>query len=170
MTKNKSDKCEICGKKLIYATKHEDYNDLTCKFCGNIFNTNIYCEDGHYICNDCHIKGPIDIIEKICTDTNIKDPFELADLIMKHPNFKMYGPEYHVLTPAVILTALKNNEIKKSDGNEISLFDIKESIRRASKIPGGCVVFMDHVEHVWDLELQSVSSRVQPLPQISLEH
>jgi len=141
MTKNKSDKCEICGKKLIYATKPEDYNDLTCKFCGNIFNTNIYCEDGHYICNDCHIKGPIDIIEKICTETNIKDPFELADLIIKHINFKMYGPEHHVLTPAVILTSLKNNGIIKPNGKEISLFDIKETIRRASKIPGGWCSF-----------------------------
>ena len=137
MTKNKSDKCEICGKKLIYAMKPEDYNELTCNFCGKVFNTNIYCEDGHYLCDDCHIKGPIEIIEKICSETNIKDPFELADLIMKHPNFKMYGPEHHVLTPAVILTALKNNQIKKLDGNEINLFDIKEAIRRASKIPGG---------------------------------
>jgi hypothetical protein len=42
-----------------------------------------------------------------------------------------------VLTPAVILTSLKNNKIKKPDGNEITSFDIKEAIRRASKIPGG---------------------------------
>jgi hypothetical protein len=35
------------------------------------------------------------------------------------------------------LTALKNNKIKKTNGSEITLFDIKEAIRRASKIPGG---------------------------------
>ncbi|MFX1299018.1 MAG: DUF5714 domain-containing protein [Promethearchaeota archaeon] len=137
MTKNKSDICEICGKKLIYGLRPEDYSELTCNFCGKVFNTNIYCEDGHYLCDDCHIKGPIEIIEKICTETNMKDPFKLADLIMKHPNFKMYGPEHHVLTPAVILTALKNNNIKKLDGNKINKIDIKEAIRRASKIPGG---------------------------------
>jgi hypothetical protein len=56
---------------------------------------------------------------------------------MKHPKFKVYGPEHHVLTPAVILTVLKNNEIKKPDGRLVSLLDIKEGIRRASKIPGG---------------------------------
>lgn len=137
MNKNKSDKCEICGKPLIYATKSEDYRDLNCEFCAKSFDTNIYCTDGHYICDSCHSKGPIEIIEKICEESNIKDPFVLADLIMKHPNFKVYGPEHHVLTPAVILTALKNNQIKKPDGSEISLFDIKEAIRRASKIPGG---------------------------------
>jgi hypothetical protein len=133
----KSDKCEICGKNLVYATKQEEYKDLKCEFCGKVFNSNTFCEDGHYICDFCHSKGPIEIIERICEETNIKDPFELADVIMKHPNFKMYGPEHHVLTPAVILTALKNNNVKKPDGKEINLFDIKEAIRRASKIPGG---------------------------------
>ncbi|MFX0164221.1 MAG: DUF5714 domain-containing protein [Candidatus Hodarchaeota archaeon] len=137
MRKKKGDKCEICGKVLVYATKLEDFNKFNCEFCEKEFNTNVYCEDGHYICDDCHIKGPIEIIEKICEETDIKDPFELVDLIMKHPNFKMYGPEHHVITPSVILTSLKNNGVKKPNGEEISLFDIKEAIRRASKIPGG---------------------------------
>jgi len=137
MSEKKSDKCEICHKNLIYGTKQEDYRKLECEFCGYIFNSNVYCEEGHYICDACHSKGPIEIIERICEETKIKNPFELADLIMKHPKFKVYGPEHHVLTPAVILTALKNNNIKKPDGNEINLFDIKEAIRRASKIPGG---------------------------------
>ncbi|MFX1574109.1 MAG: DUF5714 domain-containing protein [Promethearchaeota archaeon] len=137
MTKDNRDKCEICGMNLVYATYQKDYKDLECKFCGKIFNTNIYCEQGHYVCDNCHSKGPIEIIEKLCEDTTIKNPFELADLIMKHPKFKVYGPEHHVLTPAVILTALRNNNIMKPNGHEISLFDIKEAIRRASKIPGG---------------------------------
>ncbi|MFX1499666.1 MAG: DUF5714 domain-containing protein [Promethearchaeota archaeon] len=137
MSDKKSDKCEICGKNLIYSTEKEGYKELKCEFCDKKFNSNVYCEDGHYICDTCHSKGPIEIIERICEETKIKDPFELADVIMKHPKFKVYGPEHHVLTPAVILTALKNNNIKKYNGNEITLFDIKEAIRRASKIPGG---------------------------------
>ncbi|MFX1374804.1 MAG: DUF5714 domain-containing protein [Promethearchaeota archaeon] len=137
MSQKKSDKCEICGNELIYVSKSEDYKTLNCKFCGKLFKTNIFCKNGHYICDDCHAKDPIEIIEKISIDSNIKDPFELADLIMRHPNFKVYGPEHHVLTPVVILTVLKNNSIKKPDGEDISLFDIKEAIRRSSKIPGG---------------------------------
>ncbi|MFX1377696.1 MAG: DUF5714 domain-containing protein [Promethearchaeota archaeon] len=137
MKEKNSDKCEICGKNLIYATKFEDYKDLKCEICGKIFKSNVYCEIGHYMCDTCHSKGPIEIIEQICAETRLKDPFELADKIMKHPNFKIYGPEHHVLTPTVILTALRNNNIKKPNGNEITLFDIKEAIRRASKIPGG---------------------------------
>jgi hypothetical protein len=137
MNEKKSDKCEICGKNLIYGTKQEDYKDLKCEFCNKVFNSNIFCEKGHYICDSCHSKEPVEFIKRICEETNIKDPFKLADMIMRHPNFKIYGPEHHVLTPAVILTTLRNNKITKPDGNEISLFDIKEVIRRASKIPGG---------------------------------
>lgn len=137
MSKKSKDKCEICGKNLVYATVPKDYRNLKCEFCEKLFNTNTFCEDGHYICDTCHSKGPIEIIEEICETTNIKDPFLLADKIMEHPKFKMYGPEHHVLTPAVILTTLKNNDIKKPNGQEITLFDIKEAIRRASKIPGG---------------------------------
>jgi hypothetical protein len=56
---------------------------------------------------------------------------------MKHPDFNLYGPEHHALTPAAILTSLKNNNIKKPDGDEVSFSDIKEAIRRGSEIPGG---------------------------------
>jgi hypothetical protein len=137
MLNNKSDKCEICGKNLIYGATQNELKHLTCEFCAKGYDTNIYCEDGHYICDDCHSRGPIEIIESICETSEEKDPFKLADKIMRHPKFKLYGPEHHVLTPAVILTALRNNGIKKPSGEEINLMDIKEAIRRASKIPGG---------------------------------
>jgi hypothetical protein len=137
MAYNKSDKCEICGKSLIYASEMDKIKHLSCEFCGESFDTNIYCEDGHYICDACHSKEPAEIIESICENTKLKDPFKLADKIMKHPKFKMYGPEHHILTPAVILTSLRNNGIKKPNGDMINLMDIKEAIRRASKIPGG---------------------------------
>lgn len=61
----------------------------------------------------------------------------MADKIMNHNNFKVYGPEHHVLTPAVILTTLKNNDVKKPNGDDITFKDIKEAIKRASKVPGG---------------------------------
>lgn len=133
----KSDKCEICGGNLIYVVSQEDFKELNCEFCNKTFYTNVFCENQHYICDTCHTKGPIEIIEEICETTTSKDPFKLADKIMSHPKFKVYGPEHHVLTPAVILTVLRNNNIKKLNGEEINLFDLKEGIRRASKIPGG---------------------------------
>jgi hypothetical protein len=137
MSGQKKDKCLICGKSLNYATSPEQYKDLQCEFCKKSFNTNVFCEDGHYVCDSCHSKNAIQIIEDFCEITEIKDPFKLVNIIMQHPKFNMYGPEHHVLTSAVILTALRNNKIIKPNGEEISSFDIKEAIRRASKIPGG---------------------------------
>ncbi|MBD3228522.1 MAG: radical SAM protein [Candidatus Lokiarchaeota archaeon] len=137
MTKNQKDKCEICGKKLEYASNQKEYKNLDCYFCNNPFHTNIYCPNGHYICDQCHSKTPIRIIEDFCQNTDIKDPFIIAEKIMAHPKFKMYGPEHHALTPAAILTALKNNDIRKPNGMLITLADIFEGISRGSKIPGG---------------------------------
>ena len=74
------------------------------EFCEKIFEANTFCENDHYICDSCHQSGAIEIIENVTETTEIKDPFVLADKIMHHPKFKMYGPEHHVLTPAVILT------------------------------------------------------------------
>jgi hypothetical protein len=131
------DICEICGEELEYATNQEDYKKLECVFCQKEFITSIFCPRGHYICDRCHLGKPIKIIEDFCLNTNLKNPFLIADKIMKHPNFKTYGPEHHALTPAVIITALKNNNIKKPDGTKITFSDIQEGINRGSKIPGG---------------------------------
>jgi len=133
----KKDICEVCGEELVYATQLNDYKNLTCEFCLKSFETNTYCKNEHYVCDMCHSKGPIEIIDNFLENTTMKDPFEMADKIMKHPRFKMYGPEHHVLVPAVIIAALKNNGINKPNGEKVTLFDIKEAIRRASKIPGG---------------------------------
>jgi hypothetical protein len=97
----------------------------------------MFCENGHYICDQCHSKEAIEIIERMCEFSDSKDPFKLANKMMKHPSFKMYGPEHHALVPAVILTVLKNNNVTKINGKMITLFDIKDSIKRGSAIPGG---------------------------------
>ena len=137
MSEKKKDKCEICGHDLVYTTQLDERKELKCEFCLKSDIVNIYCPNGHYICDSCHSKVPIEIIERFCEKTDIKDPFEMADKIMKHNNFKVYGPEHHVLTPAVILTTLKNNDVKKPNGDDITFKDIKEAIKRASKVPGG---------------------------------
>ena len=133
----KSDKCEICGKGLIYATTQEDYKELECIYCKNNFNANIYCPKEHFICDSCHSKDIVKVMKNFCEKTPLKNPFLIADFLMKHPNFKVYGPEHHILSPLVILTALKNNQIKKPNGEEVSSKDISEAIIRASRIPGG---------------------------------
>jgi hypothetical protein len=130
----KHDICEICQQDLLYLDKPKEYK---CFFCGNIKLTNIICPNYHYICDACHSKDAIEIILDFCKKTDLINPFEIADEIMKHPNFKVYGPEHHVLVPAAILTSLKNLEIKKPNGTVVSYGDILTAVQRAKKLPGG---------------------------------
>ncbi|TXT59031.1 MAG: hypothetical protein BAJALOKI1v1_1490009 [Promethearchaeota archaeon] len=134
---NQKDICIICGEQLEYAHSQKEYTELRCEFCQNTFSTHTYCPNGHFVCDTCHSEKPIKIIEEFCRATKIKDPFAIADKIMKHPNFNMYGPEHHALSPASILTALKNNDIKKPNGESLTFSDIEEGIHRGAKIPGG---------------------------------
>ncbi|MFX1238220.1 MAG: DUF5714 domain-containing protein [Promethearchaeota archaeon] len=136
MTKKK-DKCEICDHQLVYSIDVGDVKELQCYYCSSKYLADIWCPEGHYICDECHMKDPIKLMEDFCFKSDLKDPFIIADELMRHNKFKLYGPEHHILVPLAILTALRNNGIKKTSGIEISQVDLKEAIRRASKIPGG---------------------------------
>ena len=128
------DKCEICKTNLKYL---DNPIKLKCNFCGAEKSTNILCPNNHFICDDCHSKDAIKVIEVFCKNTDLTDPYKIADEIMKHPNFWIYGPEHHVLVPAVVLTCLKNLKIKKPNRNYITDKDILNAIQRAKKLPGG---------------------------------
>lgn len=85
----KSDKCEICGKGLSYATTQEDYKDLNCVYCRKNFSANVYCPEGHYICDDCHSRDVVKFMKTFCETTELKNPFLIADCLIKHPKFKV---------------------------------------------------------------------------------
>lgn len=134
---DETDVCEICGHTLVSVKDSNGSSEISCFFCHKNFSPNIYCPNGHYVCDACHSKDAIEAIKIFSKSTDLTDPFEIADEIMSHPSFKMYGPEHHVLVPVAVLTAIRNTECLKPDGNKVSNKDIKEAIRRASKIPGG---------------------------------
>jgi hypothetical protein len=60
-----------------------------------------------------------------------KDPIELALEIFDMESLNMHGPEYHSITPALLVTAYENGR-----GNR-NIDNIKEAIRRGRVIPGG---------------------------------
>lgn len=131
----KKDTCIICGNELTYVSGKG--KSLNCYFCGKKFSVNTYCENGHYVCDECHLKSAKEITINFLQKTDLTDPFIIADEIMKHPKFNMYGPEHHFLVPAVILTALKNLGVKKPNGELVQFSDVLEAIKRGSTIPGG---------------------------------
>jgi predicted RNA-binding Zn-ribbon protein involved in translation (DUF1610 family) len=122
--------CMVCGSDLNYDSVASKKN---CYICGDIFDSNIYCVNSHYVCDQCHIDSPIGVIKKFCMNTKITDPVELALTLMRNKKVKMHGPEHHFLVAAVLITSYYNF---KND-MEGKLKKIETAEKRASKVPGG---------------------------------
>lgn len=122
--------CLICGEELVYSQKAEP---LKCSFCGETHYETVKCSAGHYICDTCHSAGPNDLIMRSCLRSTLTDPVEMANNIMRHPDFKMHGPEHHFLVPAVLIAAYYN--LQKNPVLKIEKLELAR--RRSEKIPGG---------------------------------
>jgi hypothetical protein len=129
LTDYKAD-CLICGGELVYK---DVARTLECYFCKNVFESNVECVNGHYICDSCHSLPANDLIKQFCMVTDIKDPIEMASILMKNRKIKMHGPEHHFMVPAVLLASYYNqinDDVKKIE-------KIKEAEKRAKNILGG---------------------------------
>ncbi len=125
--------CVVCGKDLIYLEHDEK---LTCYYCGHEQNANATCEDGHFVCDQCHSQDAVSIIEQICLHLNQTDMLKLMRQIRSHPSFPVHGPEHHSLVPAVIVTAYCNTAGKQK--NEM----VKTAVERGRTIAGGACAFL----------------------------
>jgi hypothetical protein len=121
--------CLVCGKGLVYGKTGK----LECFYCHRVYDSNVKCEAGHFVCDECHSMSGNDLIESFCTATRLEEPLKLALILMRNPRIKMHGPEHHFLVPAVLLAAYYN--IKK-DYKEKGP-KIREARLRSSKILGG---------------------------------
>ena len=125
--------CLVCGKPLTF---FEEEKEMKCVECGKVFMSNASCEDGHYICDDCHAVKGINVIMDYCNKSKSKNPIKMAKEIMRDSFIYMHGNEHHVLVGAVLLTAYKNA------GGEIDLPKALEEMKnRGSKYPGGSCGF-----------------------------
>ncbi|HIE07065.1 MAG TPA: methyltransferase domain-containing protein [Desulfarculaceae bacterium] len=120
--------CMICGAPLVYQQKEEE---KSCTFCHQTLMTNAFCEAGHFVCDECHAKDALKIIEHMCTTTSETDMIALLQQIRNHPRIPVHGPEHHALVPGIILATYKNL------GGEISSETIKSGISRGARVPGG---------------------------------
>ena len=126
------DECLICGAPLKYSEKDEM---MECAVCRKKESSKTVCENGHYICNDCHTKG-MDKIIGVCLAEKSKDPIKIVKKLMAMPFCHMHGPEHHVMVGAALRTAYKNA------GGEIDLQkSLLEMHARGKKVPGGACGF-----------------------------
>ena len=127
--------CGVCARPLVYATDSVIKN---CDICGKEEKTNIYCPEGHYICDVCHSKAAIEVLKQVLAATKSTDPAEIIEQVMAHPSVPMHGPEHHAIVPAAIIAAVRNT------GYPVPAGAIEKAIERASKVPGGwCGLYGD---------------------------
>ena len=104
------DECIICGSPLKYLENDEL---MECAVCHKKENSKTVCENGHYICNECHTQG-MDSIVGVCLAETSKNPVEIIQKMMALPFYHMHGPEHHVLVGSALLTATRNKIISVS--------------------------------------------------------
>ena len=126
------DECLICGAPLQYL---ENELGMECVLCKKKEQSKTRCENGHYICNECHLSG-IDSIIGLCLAERCKNPVAIIQKMMALPFCHMHGPEHHVMVGSALLTAYKNA------GGDIDLPKALLEMRaRGQKVPGGACGF-----------------------------
>ncbi|MBO5981816.1 MAG: SAM-dependent methyltransferase [Clostridia bacterium] len=126
------DECLICGAPLKYS---ETETQMECAVCRKKESSNTACENGHYVCNECHTGG-MDSIIGICLAEKSKNPIKIIQKMMSLPFCHMHGPEHHVMVGSALLTAYKN-----AGGNINLPKALSEMQSRGKKVPGGACGF-----------------------------
>ena len=125
--------CLVCGKPIVY---YESARKMECVMCHGEFESHASCEDGHYVCDECHAKRGIQAIMEGCGKSKEKDPISIMQKLMEDPYIYMHGPEHHVMVGSALLTAYRNG------GGEIELEKaLAEMMGRGKKVPGGTCGF-----------------------------
>lgn len=123
----KNEHCMVCGSHLEYLLHAED---LACAYCGVSEQGRVKCPEGHFICDACHRKDAMKMIEDMVFTTELRDPVAIAELMMSHPNLPMLGCEHAFIAAGALMAALKNSPYGKG---KITNKEIQEVFDRTAK-------------------------------------
>lgn len=121
-----TENCMICGNKLDYL---KEGVKVKCHLCGREELGYIICQEGHYVCDNCHGQNAFEVVKDITFKSNSKDPFQIAEEMMDHPSIPMLGCEHSYLVAAAFLRALQNEGTLKITDEQII-----DAMKRADKI------------------------------------
>ncbi|MGI5976741.1 MAG: DUF5714 domain-containing protein [Candidatus Limivicinus sp.] len=128
-----NENCLICGKPLVY---FKIARPMECCICHKMKNADAMCEDGHFVCDECHSAGGAAILDFLMKSDE-RDPIKLYLQVCSMPQVHLHGPEHHSIVPCVLLTAYKNTA-----GLEDYSDCLNEAWRRGKKVPGGACGFL----------------------------
>ena len=66
--------CLVCGKPIVY---YEKAKKMECVMCHEEFESHASCEDGHYVCDNCHARRGIEVIMEGCRTSTEKNPLAI---------------------------------------------------------------------------------------------
>lgn len=122
------DNCAVCGEPLSYGT---EARILRCAYCGETHSSQIFCTEGHYVCDSCHQRKALEILRQVLSSYHSTNPMDILERVMSHPSVPMHGPEHHAMVPAAIVAAARNAGYPVQEGA------IEEALTRGAKVPGG---------------------------------
>ena len=126
------EECLICKAPLEYRV-HDEW--MECAICHKREMSKTCCENGHYVCSECHTQG-MDSIFGLCLCETSRDPVVILEKMMAMPFCHMHGPEHHVLVGAALLSAYRNA------GGALNLSEaLQEIYSRGKSVPGGSCGF-----------------------------
>lgn len=132
-TRTKKKNCAVCGKPLVYFAEE---TLLECRLCHQQKPANAACEDGHFICDECHSGGGAEVLDLLLRSEET-DPVALFLQVTQLEEVHLHGPEHHSVVPCVLLTAYRNN------GGTLDLeAALKEAWKRGQKMAGGSCGFL----------------------------
>ena len=76
-----SEGCMSCGEELVY---EQAYTERQCAYCMSVYESNVACPQGHFVCDACHRSSAYDLIEKYCAQNESDDPMLMAVNLMKN--------------------------------------------------------------------------------------
>ncbi len=125
----KKEGCLLCGKPLVYFPRRRV---MTCAVCRRQKETLCACEEGHFVCDECHGAGAVPAFLPLLMNSAERDPMKLLEEAMALKSVHLHGPEHHFLVPCVLLTAWRNC------GGRLDLADaLAEAVKRGRQVPGG---------------------------------
>lgn len=123
--------CLICGAELVYGAAVR----RVCAMCGGEFDAEAECAGAvrHFVCDACHSRGAVGVIEAVCRATASTDAWTIAAQLLRSPAVAMHGPEHHLVTGAALLAAYCNATGSR-DRLDAWLATV---LRRGAQVPGG---------------------------------
>ncbi len=107
-----------------------------CVYCHTEQPANALCQQGHFVCDACHSRDALAVIEHLLLTTRETDMVALLEEIRRHPAVPLHGPEHHSLVPGIILAAYRNS------GGTVTPEMLQTALRRGKSMAGGACAFL----------------------------